>query len=1024
MTNNQVWQTKLHARLHDPAEKALVLLRDPAGHENGTSRAVHRLLGFHELPAEHIDPDNAEVLHKVLFQNGIPRALYDIVKRADWWAAAADRPQWPMQEIDVETKLGERTFKVADFAQVRWTKKPILTHPLSGCEADLVSLNDTDFHDIKRSAFDHLSALMVALGAQSEGEHNWKKLLLTFWRFGPEMSSEHDHCKLGELWKLLPADTRVPDHSIWDHLDLTSAFAGAFAADDKHEATLLSLSIGPVQGFIAAARSTSDLWAGSHLLSRLAWEAIKPICEAIGPDAVLFPRLRGIPQVDLWLKEECQLPAQLFEQCEWNKTGDTDSNPLFSAALPNRFVAIVPSGQAKALAERCEKAVRDWLLTLGFETVDQLLRESGLMSQEGTRDESVYAYQQVKTQLQGFPEVHWAAVPFSLIKPRNIEKQNDLDISALQDALAPFSGSAAGQSAGFLDSEAWKVLGTDQSWQDRTTFFSPNPGVLYPAIYDLAERLLASAKSVRSFDALSQQGWRDSLTGEFEWLTEDASQLKLPPGQRTETLWAKISKSKPSWAKTGEHLGALSAIKRLWPTIFAEEASSLTGKSFERFVVSTHTMSLSQTLSVWLKADAPNKLELKAILDKHGIESVALPAKLVRAKFAGDRLKTLAIMKKVPALFDLLKENDPEDECTRKSVLKLLTQTTHRPETYYALVLLDGDRLGEILSGSTKHAISYAESFHPQVRVGFERHAQTNPQLQKYGQSKRALSPNRHLAISAALNDFSQTVVRHIVEVEFMGKLIYSGGDDVLAMMSVADLLPCMDRLRLAYSGQHSMRQSVQSQDTGDSLKLKNGFAYLDGRVMRMMGENATASAGAVIVHHQTPLSVALRELRSAEQRAKNEGGRNAFSVSLMKRGGGTTHFTAKWDDAIDLLIRTRDFLALDSVSRRAVYHCLAWMTDLPDDIPESMLSQMLRYQFERQTSDSDKTARDQLPSLCQAMASSALRDDSSNNIGGQASRHWRKKLSSFLICAEFLVREVRKIEGATVEESEAGVLA
>ena len=41
MTDNPaLWQTKLAARLHDPAEKALVLLRDPEGHENGTSLAA------------------------------------------------------------------------------------------------------------------------------------------------------------------------------------------------------------------------------------------------------------------------------------------------------------------------------------------------------------------------------------------------------------------------------------------------------------------------------------------------------------------------------------------------------------------------------------------------------------------------------------------------------------------------------------------------------------------------------------------------------------------------------------------------------------------------------------------------------------------------------------------------------------------------------------------------------------------------------------------------------------------------
>lgn len=45
MDNKEIlWQTKLAARIHDPAEKALVLLRDPAGHEGGTSKALARLL--------------------------------------------------------------------------------------------------------------------------------------------------------------------------------------------------------------------------------------------------------------------------------------------------------------------------------------------------------------------------------------------------------------------------------------------------------------------------------------------------------------------------------------------------------------------------------------------------------------------------------------------------------------------------------------------------------------------------------------------------------------------------------------------------------------------------------------------------------------------------------------------------------------------------------------------------------------------------------------------------------------------
>ena len=136
-----VWQTKLAARLHDPAEKALVLLRDPAGHENGTSKALIRLLGLKEIASQELnetDPDNADVLTRVVFKEGLPLDVYKTIQRADWWAAAADRPQWPMHEINVSTNKGvEKTFAVADWAQVRWSRNPVLIHPLTGDPIDL-----------------------------------------------------------------------------------------------------------------------------------------------------------------------------------------------------------------------------------------------------------------------------------------------------------------------------------------------------------------------------------------------------------------------------------------------------------------------------------------------------------------------------------------------------------------------------------------------------------------------------------------------------------------------------------------------------------------------------------------------------------------------------------------------------------------------------------------------------------------------------------------------------------------------
>jgi len=997
MDDNTFWQTKLHARLHDPAEKALVLLRDPAGHEGGTSRALHRLLGFDQLD-ETVAADNDRTLDTLLFKQGIPRAMYETVRRADWWAAAADRPQWPMQEITVKTKSGQlKTLKVADWAQVHWTKRPVLIHPLTGAEYDLGQhggLSDTDFHDIKSRSFIHFASLVARDGEAVD----WRKTLLAFWRFGPELREDEDFGKLGQLWRLLPADTRVPDHSIWDHLDLASAFAGAFAADPDGEVALLALAIGPVQRFIQSARSTSDLWAGSHLLARLAWEAMRPVCEALGPDSILFPRLRGVPQVDLWLREQCGLDPALFKDCDWTR-GGTDSNPLFSAALPNRFVALVPRSQAVELAGKVEAAVRDWLQSLGQRVVDRLLDAADL----GNGEEQ-HCHRQMREQLAGFPEVHWAAVPFSLIKPRDTARQTDLDTSQLSAAMAPFFGAEPGEASGFLASPAWQVLSREVRWADGTAFFSPNPGVLYPAVYDLAERVLAAAKAVRPFGQTEQQGWRCSLTGETEWLTTDPSQLQTSYRRQARTLWARIAEQRPAWAKKGEHLGALPAIKRLWPTLFAEDIRGVTGDAVQRFVVSTHTMALAHQIDQWLAHGGQVAPGWEATLALHRPEPVALPPRLLR-RHVRSNPKGVADAKRLIGLLEVAQDLDDEQEGRRLEDLVTRTLGSWKPagtikrEAYYALLLMDGDRMGAWLSGELNGGVTYREGFHPAVRAGFDQQAKGNPLIESYGQQRRALSPNRHLAISGALNDFALTLVRQVVEVEHLGRVIYAGGDDVLAMLPVAELLPVMQRLRVAYSGHDLEHRSGDRQ----GLTLRNGFALLDGRLMRLMGERATASCGAVIAHHQAPLGAVLRELHAAEQQAKTRGGRDAFSLTLLKRSGGIRQFHAHWGEPLHVIEALRSFLGADGVSRRAVYNSLAWLKDLPEPHGDgAMLERLLGYQLARQTENKTILDHHDVPGLARRLTALTLGQEPGRRLD------W---LANILAVGEFLARETRNFE-------------
>ncbi|NLC35095.1 MAG: type III-B CRISPR-associated protein Cas10/Cmr2 [Alcaligenaceae bacterium] len=919
-----------------------------------------------------------------------------------------------MDEITVDSKKGDkRTLAVSGWAQVRWAKEPVLIHPLTGDQFDLGrsgGLSATAIEAVKDRSFNHFSELLVRLGGAADTPLDWRRLLLAFWRFGPELevssADTEDNDKLGKLWEVLPADTRIPDHSIWDHLDLTSAFAGAFTADPQGEVALLSLSIGPVQSFIAAARSTSDLWAGSHLLSRLSWEAMRPVCEQLGPDAILFPRLRGIPQVDLWLRDHMGLPEDLFQHCDWNR-GSTDANPLFSAALPNRFVAVVPASQARAIAESVEVAVREYLGRLGDEVVIELLSVAGY---DGDQENQTVPFEQMREQLQGFPEVHWAVVPFSLIRCRDEQKQRDLDTSRLSAAMRPFF-SGEGE-PGFLDSPAWKILQKDLEIMGdqggKSVFMAPNPGVLYPAVFDLAERVLAAAKSSRPFVQTRQEGWRCSLTGENEWLTTDREQLRWNQTYRQKqgTLWTAVAEKKPSWAKKGEHLSALPAIKRLWPTLFKTEVGKAMAekndgsvKPIDRFVVSTHTMALAHQLNQFVerKGEIPEALAQQIA----GKQRVALPAALAR-KLREKQYEQIGLIARIPGWLEDVREQGNEQDFERAQQ-ELKGLLGNKAETYYGLIMMDGDRMGAILAGDedTATAISYQQSFHPKVQKGFTERAARQAQIKQYGEQKRAITPNRHLAISGALNDFSQVVVRHVVEHEYLGRLIYAGGDDVLAMLPVVDLLPSMLRLRHAYSGTEPDDEEL---DWGElkkrgNLICKGGYAWLDGRLMRMMGKHATASCGAVIAHHQAPLSAVLRELRNAEQRAKNEGGRDAFSLTVIKRSGGALFLTEKWGEPVNLLAELREFLMHEGVSRRAVYHTLQWLdeNELPVTAFESGLAlSLLTYQLTRQAEDA---AKPQALALAERLVRLAR---------GWSQKTRIAKLRNFLSVAEFLAREIR----------------
>ena len=233
-------------------------------------------------------------------------------------------------------------------------------------------------------------------------------------------------------------------------------------------------------------------------------------------------------------------------------------------------------------------------------------------------------------------------------------------------------------------------------------FYNPNEGVLYPALYELLECSNAAAKSLRPFEQQHEQGYRCSLCGEREWISSSETHLFLPTGRRAEnsTLWSQISAKQPSWARKGEHLCGICALKRLWPTLFLDDVKDFVPelKKLSRYVISTHTMALAPTLERWLKQDQPQS-SLKMMFD--GEEQVALPLKLAR-QLKGKSKAVQDFVKRMPAVLDRLhseKDADAELEAIQREIKTTLGSL---PEAYYAFIKLDGDKMGAWLSGSEK----------------------------------------------------------------------------------------------------------------------------------------------------------------------------------------------------------------------------------------------------------------------------------------------------------------------------------
>jgi CRISPR-associated protein Cmr2 len=291
--------------------------------------------------------------------------------------------------------------------------------------------------------------------------------------------------------------------------------------------------------------------------------------------------------------------------------------------------------------------------------------------------------------------------------------------------------------------------------------------------------------------------------------------------------------------------------------------------------------------------------------------------------------------------------NRPEEAARYRRVLEPVRELTRwareakipPPQTRFAVLALDADHMGRLLLGDPNRiGARWADVLHPKVVEQMP----GRPPLVKAGwldllAQKRLIGPGLHAFISRALADFAHVVVPWVVECEFGGRLIYSGGDDVLALTPAADALAIAARLQQLFSaawvvdtmatadpwawrrrdwpGEFSpleTRQRFQiplrrdapvdlSQPTGYEPHVANDEqaeiqAEHAGRVLGMLGHQSSLSAAIVYAHFKTPLGPLVEHARRLlEQTAKDKMGRSAVALAHYSRNGPKSEIALKW---------------------------------------------------------------------------------------------------------------------------------
>jgi CRISPR-associated protein Cmr2 len=441
-------------------------------------------------------------------------------------------------------------------------------------------------------------------------------------------------------------------------------------------------------------------------------------------------------------------------------------------------------------------------------------------------------------------------------------------------------------------------------------------------------------------------------------------------------------------------------------TVYPSTSSIATATYIERLIAESENPLLSPAIFAWMSEAhklgdiMPAAIPLLRTLAKDFPTGKAILKYdgdcLFPETFSANRLKKeFRFDDSRKAECDALARNGPKAVERLLNATNNLTPPIERPTPYYAMIQMDGDKMGKLING--------------------------------------VQSKEEHKNISRALSEFSRNHVPAIIEETYPGRLIYAGGDDVFALAPLARDIdpPVLDRVDKVHASktildlvdqlQQRYREVVQAVVIGVAKTAETP-------AKKTRKELVTTSADIAIAHHYTSQSYVRRISYEGLILAKNHYGRNALVVTVLRRSGEQTRVGCHWrypglakEEAqpIPLFLSFYERFKEDALSPKCVFTLLEeapTLVGLDQEAQQSEIKRVLRRQrnpaFEQSFSNDEIASKAEcLVRLAEAMDKDEYprregQDELSVELHSDDRRYGLVEVLGWLLVMVFLARK------------------